>query len=43
MTHVVRYESASEVRIGLLGDGLVRPVPGVASMAALLGMDLSAA
>jgi 2-dehydro-3-deoxy-D-arabinonate dehydratase len=43
MSHVVRYESAGEVRVGVLADGAVRPVPGVDSMAALLGLDLAGA
>jgi 2-dehydro-3-deoxy-D-arabinonate dehydratase len=43
MTHVVRYESAGEVRVGVLDGGAVRPVPGVDSMAALLAMGLSEA
>jgi 2-dehydro-3-deoxy-D-arabinonate dehydratase len=40
VTHVVRYGRDGGVRVGVLGDGVVRPVPGVDSMAALLGMDL---
>ena len=43
MTHVVRYETAGEVRIGVLADGAVRPVPGVASMAGLLALGLAEA
>ncbi|WP_448621794.1 fumarylacetoacetate hydrolase family protein [Geodermatophilus sp. URMC 65] len=43
MTHVVRYESDGVVRVGVLDDGAVRPVPGVSSMAELLGGDLAAA
>jgi 2-dehydro-3-deoxy-D-arabinonate dehydratase len=43
VTHVVRYEFAGAVRVGVLDDGAVRPVPGVPSMTALLGMDLSGA
>ena len=43
MTHVVRYESGGEVRVGVLDEGAVRPVPGVGSVAELLGRDLAAA
>ena len=43
MTHVVRYEAAGELRIGVLTDGIVRAVPGVTSMAELLGRDLTGA
>jgi 2-dehydro-3-deoxy-D-arabinonate dehydratase len=43
MSHVVRYASGGEVRVGVLDDGAVRPVPGMASMAELLGGDLAAA
>ena len=43
MTHVVRYESGGEVRVGVLTDGAVRPVPGVATMAALLALGLAEA
>jgi 2-dehydro-3-deoxy-D-arabinonate dehydratase len=43
MTHVVRYESDGVVRVGVLDDGAVRPVPGVSSMAELLSGDLAAA
>ncbi|SHN85705.1 2-dehydro-3-deoxy-D-arabinonate dehydratase [Geodermatophilus obscurus] len=43
MTHVVRYESGGVVLVGVLGDGAVRPVPGVGSMAELLGGDLAGA
>ena len=43
MTHVVRYESGGEIGVGVLDDGAVRPVPGVASMAELLARDLTAA
>lgn len=43
MTHVVRYESGGEVRVGVLTDGAVRPVPGVATMAALLSLGLAEA
>jgi 2-dehydro-3-deoxy-D-arabinonate dehydratase len=43
MTHVVRYEADGQVRVGVRdGDG-VRPVPGVASMAALLALGLDEA
>jgi 2-dehydro-3-deoxy-D-arabinonate dehydratase len=43
MTHVVRYEAAGDVRVGVLEAGAVRPVPGVHSMAALLALDLGTA
>ena len=43
MTHVVRFEAAGEVRIGVLAEGVVRPVPGAISMAELLGSDLAGA
>ena len=43
MTHVVRCESEGVVRVGVLDDGAVRPVPGVSSMAELLSGDLAAA
>ena len=43
MTHVVRYDSAGEVRVGVLDAGEVRPVPGVGSMAELLAKDLAGA
>jgi 2-dehydro-3-deoxy-D-arabinonate dehydratase len=43
MTHVVRYESGGQVRVGVLDDGAVRPLAGVGSMAELLGRDLAAA
>jgi 2-dehydro-3-deoxy-D-arabinonate dehydratase len=43
MTHVVRYEAAGQLRIGVLTDGIVRAVPGVTSMAGLLSRDLSGA
>jgi 2-dehydro-3-deoxy-D-arabinonate dehydratase len=43
MTHVVRYETAGEARVGVLADGVVRPVPGVASMAGLLALGLAEA
>ena len=43
MTHVVRYESGSGIRVGVLDDGAVRPLPGVGSMAELLGLGLAAA
>jgi 2-dehydro-3-deoxy-D-arabinonate dehydratase len=43
MTHVVRYESDGVVLVGVLDDGAVRPVPGVGSVAELLGRDLAGA
>ena len=43
MTHVVRYETDGEVRVGVLADGAVRPVPGVASMSGLLALGLAEA
>ena len=43
MTHVVRYESDGEMRVGVLTDGAVRPVPGVTTMAALLALGLAEA
>lgn len=43
MTHVVRYESSGGIRVGVLDDGAVRPLPGVGSMAELLGLGLAAA
>ncbi|SOE03834.1 fumarylacetoacetate hydrolase family protein [Blastococcus haudaquaticus] len=43
MTHVVRYEADGAVRVGVLGDGGVRPVPGVSSMSALLALGLDEA
>ena len=43
MTHVVRCESEGVVRVGVLDDGAVGPVPGVSSMAELLSGDLAAA
>jgi len=43
MTHVVRYDAAGEVRVGVLDGDEVRPVPGVHSMAALLAMSLDEA
>ena len=41
MTHVVRYERDGEVRVGVLDDGVVRPVPQVDSMSALLALGLA--
>jgi 2-dehydro-3-deoxy-D-arabinonate dehydratase len=43
VTHVVRYEQAGGVRVGVLDAGAVRPVPGVDSMADLLAKDLAGA
>jgi 2-dehydro-3-deoxy-D-arabinonate dehydratase len=43
MTHVVRYESGGGIHVGVLDDGAVRPLPGVGSMAELLGRGLAAA
>ncbi|MDK3255024.1 fumarylacetoacetate hydrolase family protein [Blastococcus capsensis] len=43
MTHVVRYESHGTVRLGVLDDGAVRPIPGVDTMAALLALGLAEA
>jgi 2-dehydro-3-deoxy-D-arabinonate dehydratase len=43
MTHVVRYETDGGVRVGVLDDGAVRPVPEVGSMAALLALSLGEA
>ncbi|GAA3179131.1 fumarylacetoacetate hydrolase family protein [Blastococcus jejuensis] len=43
MTHVVRYETSGDVRVGVLDAGAVRPVPGVASMGELLARDLAEA
>ncbi len=43
MTHVVRYEIDGEVRVGVRDDDAVRPVPGVASMSALLALGLDEA
>jgi 2-dehydro-3-deoxy-D-arabinonate dehydratase len=43
MTHVVRYETTGAARVGVLADGAVRPVPGVASMDALLALGLAEA
>jgi 2-dehydro-3-deoxy-D-arabinonate dehydratase len=46
MTHVVRYATPADrdgdgpVRVGVLVDGQVRPIPGVESMGALLAMPL---
>jgi 2-dehydro-3-deoxy-D-arabinonate dehydratase len=41
VTHVVRYEQDGEVRVGVLDDGVVRPVPRVDSMSALLALGLA--
>lgn len=43
MTHIVRYETTAQTRVGVLDDGAVRRVPGVESMAALLAMSLAEA
>ena len=43
MTHVVRYAVDGGPRVGVLADGLVRPLPGVDSMAALLARGLAEA
>ncbi|MFD2090815.1 fumarylacetoacetate hydrolase family protein [Blastococcus deserti] len=43
MTHIVRYESGGQVRVGVLDGGAVRPVPRVETMAGLLGRDLASA
>jgi 2-dehydro-3-deoxy-D-arabinonate dehydratase len=41
MTHVVRYQRSGRVGVGVLDDGVVRSVPGVDSMSALLAMSLT--
>ena len=41
MTHVVRYEFDGEVRVGVLDEDSVRPVPKVDGMAALLALGLA--
>jgi len=43
VTHVVRYETDGDVRVGVLDGGAVRAVPGVETMAALLAMGLGEA
>ncbi len=43
MSHVVRYGTGGEVRVGVLDGGAVRPVPGVDSMSALLALGLAEA
>jgi 2-dehydro-3-deoxy-D-arabinonate dehydratase len=44
VTHVVRYATGDgPVRVGVLADGGVRPVPGVESMGGLLGLGLAEA
>jgi 2-dehydro-3-deoxy-D-arabinonate dehydratase len=43
VSHVVRYERDAQTRVGVLVAGQVRPVPGIGSMAELLGRDLAAA
>jgi 2-dehydro-3-deoxy-D-arabinonate dehydratase len=43
MTHVVRYDTGGEVRVGVLDDGVVRPVPDVDAMAGLLALGLAEA
>ena len=43
MTHVVRYAAEGGPRVGVLADGVVRPLPGVDSMGALLGRSLAEA
>ena len=43
MTHLVRYETDSEVRVGVLADGAVHPVPGVDAMSGLLALGLAEA
>jgi 2-dehydro-3-deoxy-D-arabinonate dehydratase len=43
MTHVVRYAHAGQARVGVLDAGMIWPVPGVATMAALLALPLAGA
>jgi 2-dehydro-3-deoxy-D-arabinonate dehydratase len=43
MTHVVRYEADGDVRVGVLADGVVRPVPDVGTMSGLLSLGLAEA
>ena len=42
-THLVRYLADGVPQVGVRSDGVVRPVPGVGSMAELLGQSLAAA
>ncbi len=41
MTHVVRYETDGDVRVGVLDDGTVRPVPGAGTISGLLALGLA--
>ena len=43
VTHLVRHLADGVPRVGVRSDGVVRPVPGVGSMAELLGQSLAAA
>jgi 2-dehydro-3-deoxy-D-arabinonate dehydratase len=39
VTHIVRYSDGGPARVGVLSEGLVRPVPGIAAMAELLALS----
>jgi 2-dehydro-3-deoxy-D-arabinonate dehydratase len=43
VTHLVRHLADGVTQVGVRSDGVVRPVPGVGSMAELLGQSLAAA
>lgn len=43
VTHLVRHLADGVPQVGVRSDGVVRPVPGVGSMAELLGQSLAAA
>ena len=43
VTHLVRHLAHGVPQVGVRSDGVVRPVPGVGSMAELLGQSLAAA